>query len=286
MFAVKKGLHIDHFTSKKIYSDNTIRTYLSQVNRFIDFVIQGYNCKSLHHIIDYLDEYIALFDSPWTQSTAACAVCKMLGLHYARPNSTAKKKARADIILYNLKDRNSKDVKKNRGKIENYSEIERVNTFIGARAREFKVINSKDLFYDEKGNAYVMIYNGKGGKVRRARIIDNDPETIAFIENLDKPCNPPKGTRFQLTRQEAAYKLYLRLQEYYGEGDPNKKVIIPGSEKPVSEIYSCRGDHKGTKFNRSVLLRVSRDLGHNRPNVVVQSYLLPYMDSHGIRNPR
>ena len=43
--------------------------------------------------------------------------------------------------------------------------------------------------------------------------------------------------------------------------------------KYQSEVYVCRGEKKGVKYDRRAMLQVSRALGHNRVSVIASNYL-------------
>lgn len=43
--------------------------------------------------------------------------------------------------------------------------------------------------------------------------------------------------------------------------------------KYQSQVYSAQGDMQGKQFDREALLKVTKNLGHNRVSVTVYSYM-------------
>ena len=72
-------------TSDKIYSVNTMRTYMKHCNYFTKYCKENYYCKTLEECRKYVDEFLGLRiaegKSPYTQKLEASALAKLYGCH-------------------------------------------------------------------------------------------------------------------------------------------------------------------------------------------------------------
>ena len=136
----------------------------------------------------------------------------------------------------------------------------------GMRRCEVEKVRPQDVSAD--GTSVHIV--GKGGKHRDIDILPKYIETIQRIaadaeaegkrrifgkvsENLD----------VHAIRREFAQELY---QYYVSAG----QFDYDGKRNP---IYHCRGDKAGTWYYRGAMLRVSRQMGHKREDVIAISYL-------------
>ena len=67
----------------------------------------------------------------------------------------------------------------------------------------------------------------------------------------------------------ALYKQYARpINEI-----PYDRLNVGTGRWYQSEVYVCRGDRAGTKYDKQAMLIVSNALGHNRLSVIAGHYL-------------
>ena len=129
----------------------------------------------------------------------------------------------------------------------------------------------------QKNNQYYIIVNrgSKGGRYREAVVIGN-------IENVKRLMNKagqertfnkiPEGADIHGYRAEYATALYNKLARPIEELPYD--AIHPGiGILYQSDVYNCRKDRKGIKWDKKAMLEVSKALGHNRISVIAGHYL-------------
>ena len=124
---------------------------------------------------------------------------------------------------------------------------------------------------------FVFHRNDKGGKNRYAPVCPQHQELV--VRRMTEA--GPDGLVFWHVHDGAdihhyrgiycmeLYKLYARKIEDI----PYDKINRGSGKKYQSDVYICRSDESGRKYDRRALLKCSRALGHNRACVVARNYL-------------
>lgn len=117
----------------------------------------------------------------------------------------------------------------------------------------------------------------KGGKYRYAPIIGKNKAQI--IERFEKTAPGEKVFRHVPTKADIhayrsdyardLYKMYARPMEDIPFDRYNKGMGI----WKKSEVYYCKGDLKGVRYDRTALKKSSIAIGHSRETVIASSYL-------------
>ena len=146
------------------------------------------------------------------------------------------------------------------------SRLARFTSATGLRRSEMLKITSDDLFF-ENGKAYLNVTKGtKGGKARVVEIMGaSDEETkniVEFIQSKKGRLFPKLHTNYDNHRYRGSYA--MRLYQHYAR---NEKDI------PRADRYVMRKDRAGETFDKRAMLMVTKNLGHNRIDVIAQSYL-------------
>lgn len=120
------------------------------------------------------------------------------------------------------------------------------------------------LYQDPSGTYYIHVTSGsKGGRERYAPVIGD-------IELVCKLCRDAGKNKVFPSIPSAAdvhsYRAEYATQIY-------KQYVRPLEHLERHEIYYCRGDRKGEKFDRTAMKKASQALGHNRISVVAGHYL-------------
>ena len=128
----------------------------------------------------------------------------------------------------------------------------------GLRGSEIKALQVRDVRQNEDGRAEVFVVGGKGGKQRTVTARKNSTElvlaAVAGREPLERVFpQVPDRINSQALRREFAQQLYMELS---------------GRPLPPKE-----GRLKRSDYDREAALLVSHQLGHNRVDVMLRSYL-------------
>lgn len=248
---------------KYIYSKQTYETYKRECKHFTQFCRENYACKTLaeckEHIEDYL-KYVAETKSAWTVSTKAAAICKMYEISIEDLEIELPKRQRQDIV------RSRKAVAYDKHISDETEEFYAAFTrCTGLRIREMKRIKGTDLI-ERDGVYYVNVVNGKGGKARKAQVIGSDSE-IEKVARLFKDA----GTGKVFAKVHAALDNHSYRAEYATRFYHMTARDI--DTLPQEEKYCCRKDLRGVVYDKKAMDIVSKNLGHNRRDVIAYSYI-------------
>ena len=127
-------------------------------------------------------------------------------------------------------------------------------------------ITSDDLFFED-GKAYLNVTKGtKGGKARVVEIMGaSEEETrdiVEFIQSKKGRLFTKLHTNYDNHHYRGTYA--MRLYMHYAR---NEKDI------PRADRYIMRKDRAGETYDKRAMAIVTKNLGHNRIDVIAQSYL-------------
>lgn len=252
-------------TKDKIYSEQTYRTYKKQFGYFMDWLSQEHpeavTIKDAHkHANEFLQFRMDKGESPSTLSTIKSAMAKVFGI--------------SSTTLLKTPPRERAGYKRSRFPVKSDSHISeaterRLSLFTsatGLRRSEMTKITADDLFFVD-GKAYLNVTKGtKGGKARVVEIMGaSEEETkhiIEFIQSKKGRLFPKLHSNYDNHRYRGTYA--MRLYMHYAR---NEKDI------PRADRYIMRKDRAGEVYDKRAMQVVTRNLGHNRIDVIAQSYL-------------
>ncbi len=264
--AYGKSKHIDkaNGTSKEnIYSYNTFKTYMKMCNHFTDYCKENYKCKDLEQCEKYVNDYIQHRRnedgvSAYTQKAELSAIGKLYGKSFFDSVETDVRH-RSEITRSRMDTARSRHFSE-----EKNAELINFCKCTGLRRSELENIKGDCLIQKEDGNFYIHVEGGKGGKNRDVYILGQDEQVINKIQNTnddDKVWGRVhNGADIHSYRADYATSLYEELARDVDTLDR-------------SERYDCRKDLEGTSWDKKAMLEVSQNLGHNRIDVIAQSYL-------------
>ncbi len=275
-YAVKKQMR-DHESGKYpkgIYSSSTYNTYAKHTLHFIQWALQVHpeirkfnGAKSL--VAEYLNRQIVAGLSVSTVHTrqfslAAAFLCDSSDFGFVCPKRERK------IIT---RSRSTAVEDTNHALSKEDAVLERFLVGTGCRRIEALRLRSSDLHRNLDGS-YTVYLRGKGGKKRLAPVLPGYEQDVqAFFARPTVACPTKHGMEQRIfSKSELGHwDIHARRAQYASKLYQYYDAQIPLS--PEERIYHCRKDMKGLSFRKSVLLRVSRALGHNRCDVVVSHYL-------------
>lgn len=250
-----------------IHSRNTLNTYKKQGFEFIKYIqAEHKEVKNLLQITDKMcNNYLIKLEkegkSAYTVETVSAAISKLTGKTTSSFNENITRKSK----ILPTKGRITKHKFNSR-----QEELRKFATATGLRKSEIKFLTPEQIIIKTSGQINIDLQSKreyqvstKGGRGRIVTMIDE--RYYGFIKELKKKSNLKvfdatnndfnKASLHQC-RREYAQNLYNSLKEKFGN-----KID-----------YHSRGLHIGEGYNREALKEVSKQLGHSRINVVIQSY--------------
>lgn len=250
-----------------IYSINTMKTYIKQMNHMVNWAKQNnIRLRSLDDIKEHGDTWLQYcLDqgmSAWTITTRRAALSKTLGVPYGYFKTQIPQRHRSDV-------KRSRDMKRSLSRFCEEKNMEQV-TFCkcsGLRLSELRAITGDALFYNEMGRAGLHVTKStKGGRHRDVVFYGSDQEIGLCIQLCQKA---GENTVFEHVNKNAnthGYRAEYCKRVY--EAEKRDLEALPRKDK----VY-CRKDKKGIVYDRQALFICSQMLGHSRSDICNLSYL-------------
>lgn len=260
----------------KIYSRSTLQNYIKWGRKYVEWVKENKgNFKNLEDIpLSYAKEYLdygvnVKGYSVYTTRLQASAIAKL----YNVPIKS----------FYKVPSISGVKITRSRGKssADAHFSIKNNKTFIdfckgtGLRRKEITALTPAQIIVKDN-KVYIDLeskreYNvqTKGG---RPRVVEVLPEYYSVVIKAKKNAIATDDDKvFPKIPKNADIHSYRRFyaKTKYQQFLKNKF----GSIKNVPMNYFRRGKNKGKHYNKAALQHVSRNMGHNRLIVVVNSYL-------------
>ena len=305
----KKAAKQDGTMKYKIFSISTFKSYKKATERFCKYVKEKYpKCTTLKKAKNYVNEFLeyraSLDLSAWTVQLEAKALGKLYGIspededYYEPPirkRSDIKRSrypAKRDQLFDEVKNadlieyckacgqRRSEVEKAKPEDLTTKDEIEKEITKLESQEPSIEVINRLNILKDTRyfDEFYYIYTKGKGGRVRYSPLVGENAEKVA------KSILALKGVRKHIWlsvseyadihsyRSDYANTIY---KKYARDLNDIKKDKLRGGINQMyqSEVYCCRNDRKGERFDKAAMLICSKALGHSRIEVVANNYL-------------
>lgn len=250
---------------KYIYSWQTYKSYMKQLGLFAKWCKLQHNARYLKECRQYVAEYLQTRSelSVWTQKLDLAALQK---LYQEYPEPPEKP------FGVELRPRLRQDIKRSRQQATRDKDFSKSNnadliTFCkctGLRRSELQELRGTDLTVD--GNYLHVTRNTKGGRWRMAPLA-GEPEEIELVRRMCQAAGDgrvwphvPSSADIHSYRADYCQRVYLQYAR-------------PTDQIPADCRYYCRGDRKGIILDRAAMLQASRELGHNRIDVIASHYL-------------
>lgn len=264
---------IDGTYKENIYSWTTFRNYMKQVNYFTRWAKETYGCKTLVECRPYVNEWLQKRSidgiSAATQKLDASALAKLYDC------------STRDFIKTDIRHRSG--ITRSRGPKERDKHFSEKNNkdligfckSTGLRRQELQNLRGDKLIY-KNGSPYVVVDKGaKTGRYREVPVILDKDLVIRKMKEAGS------GKVFEKLHNAAdihGYRSEYATSYYKSLARPIESIpydkINKGSGKAYqSEVYSCRGDLRGFKYDKKAMKEVSEALGHNRISVIAGHYL-------------
>lgn len=306
----KKAAMANGTDREKIFSYNTYQTYWKHTKYFIHYVKEKHpECTTLKSAQKYANEWLqSRVDqglSAWTVQTEAKALGKLYGIRPDDPKYFVPPKREREEITRSRGER----VRDQHFSKANNDELIRFCRGTGLRRSELAELRGKDLLtraaveanlremdalkmLGDKGEQlksslqdalkfnsdyYLMVRNGKGGRVRVSPVVGKD--ALQIVTRMQGTGREEKvwqhinsnadihGYRSEYATQ--IYKMYARDIKSIPYDGVNKGT----GRRYQKDVYVCRKDESGKKLDRAAMIMASKALGHNRECVVADNYI-------------
>ena len=242
----------------------TFETYMQQCHQFVNWLKENEDLPTVRAIADarkyvgtYLNELKDNDYSAFTVHTAASALAKLFECRMEDFGVYLDKRERK-LIKRSRKDPNPEYERKHQDIVDFYRGC-------GLRRCEMLRLKGENVYRNENGDVIVHVRKGKGGKERFVTVRTQYAEHILKMAGAVLP------------KENVFLTLPGKLQNHRYRGDFAKglyyELARPVEEIPPEELYIMRKDRAGEKYDRTAMLEVSRQLGHNRVGVIAESYL-------------
>lgn len=258
-----------------MFSISTFDDYMKRSNQFIRYVNGlGVDVKHLSDLRQYVVPYLKDGETRWSAWTSTKQGHALATLF----------ECQAKDFGYDFPKRERQNIKRTRSEPESvgnrytegeaYRERREFLRATGMRRIEVLRIRKEDIIENDDGTMALSLL-GKGGKRRTAPVMPGKEAMVRAVlqQFIDCPPNREKGfipanwipdhMATHCYRAQYAmdfYNLYLSQ----GRGI--------GKSGDTHTIYYCRKDKAGQWYYKNILLMVSRNMGHNREEVVVSNY--------------
>lgn len=242
--------------SAYIFSKSTFEDYLKSCNRFVIWCAEN-GCKSLQDCQKQVEAYMSTRSnlSPYTQASELSALSKLFSCKNSDFDVSLPKRERTEI----QRSRHYTEKQEHFSEARNASLVEFCRS-TGLRRSELEKVRGTDLHEDSKG-VYITV-KGKGGKVREAHIYGN----VALVKELSANA----GSSHIFSKISSACPVHQYRAEYASRIYRAESRDIKSLDR--QELYICRADMAGERFDKTALQKVSSNLGHNRLSVAVSHY--------------
>jgi len=257
-----------------IFSDKSMEITKVNCTRFINWVQANYSPDERRLLEDtrpmatqYLQDCINRGLAPSTIHTYANSLSK---IYNCSANDLIKTPQRITDEFTKHKPISHYEDKKGDFNITKHSDLVTFNRATGCRREEITGdgkaqvgVSSKDI-YEKDGKVYVNVI-GKGGKARTIEVRQEYKREVLRIKEERKD----QKKLFEGRQYPARTPSHSFRREYAKE----KYKEIENRERQLRPIENNYKTKDGRMFNREILKELSKQLGHNRIDVVANNYL-------------
>lgn len=269
--------------SSGIYSYSTALAYNRDCQRFATYAIEQHGNRymslddSRQYVEGFLRSELSAGRSVYTVKAERAALAKLYQCN-GKQLCELPNRSRADITRSRnrtiVSDKTGKTIKNPSSRAghfseKNHKEIVEFCKSTGLRRSELQQLRGDQLrSVDINGRTeYAIILDGsqcKGGRSRWIPIVVGDVKNVI---NLMESAGSGRVFDSVPAAMDVHYYRSRFASELY------KSVARPVSEIPKSDRYCCRGELKGTWYDKRAMQIVSEALGHNRISVIAEHYL-------------
>ena len=274
----KKEAKKDGTYKQKIFNWSTYKTYQKHSNYFTAWAKETHDCRTLEQCKPYVSEWLQnRIDSGLSASTIktdASSLAKLYNCSTKDFNINTPARLRSEIT------RSREEVKRDKHfSAKNNKELINFARGTGLRRGELEQLKGQKLVWKGQKPYVVVDVNTKGGRHRESPIIGTQEQIRSIVNKIENTAPDQKvwgkvhsGADIHSYRREYAQNYYNNIARPI-EQIPYDRTNKGSGHKYQSQVYSCRSDLKGTKYDKIAMKEVSLALGHSRIDIIAQHYL-------------
>lgn len=255
----------EHNATPYIHSENTYKTYRAQCSHFVEYCYSRgvkYDLEEAFKLIPDYGKYLEQQGkSSWTIYTSINAIAKVYGVSTEQLGYKPPKRERASVS----RSRYAREMDKHFSPEANQNLIIFCKCF-GLRRRELEALKGNLKAFNDKGQLFVKVLNGKGGKQRWVPFCGTEKEKQVCLDLMNQADVSKVFTHVHTKADIHYYRSVYACRLY-------KRYERPINKLKSDEKYICRKDKAGVVYDKKAMQVVSKALGHNRISVIANSYL-------------
>lgn len=258
----------NHTTADKIFSINTFKTYLKANVGFVNYCKKNHGCKTLEDCRPFVNDYLhhrMEYCSSFTLKQDASAIGKLYNEPTTAFCSTPSRHRYAVVRSRGVKNMDRHFSETRNSKLVDFCRATGLRRMEVASCRGDMLVPCNtpegECFH---GIGFQVV--GKGGKVRIAPLCCSKQVAEQIIQQCREAGNSKLFDKVHAAADVHSYRAQYAANFYTA-------VARDVSTLKGHQRYVCRGDKAGVVYDRSALRQASMALGHNRVEVVANSYL-------------
>lgn len=259
-----------HTTADKIFSYNTFKTYMKANIGFVNFCKENYGCKTLDdcrpHVDEFIQHRISNGVSSFTLKMETSAIGKLFGVSTTVFCPTPSRHRSAVVRSRGVKGMDRHFSEKNNQKLVDFCRATGLRRMEVANCRGSHLVACETPSGEQFHGIGILVPNGKGGKTRVAPLCCSKQVAEQIIQQCKEAGDGKLFEKVHAAADVHGYRAQYASSFYTA-------VARDVSTLKGHQRYVCRADKAGIVYDRSALRQTSVALGHNRVEVVANSYL-------------
>jgi hypothetical protein len=276
-YCLENNIKINPAKTVGIHSIKTADAYRQTANEFGEWLKTNHReIKNLEEITpeisyEYLKQKENQGNSAWSVSKDMSAINKCLDIGLNKKDGDLAERSYKDIS----RSREEKEYQKNYNE-NNYQEQILVAKAFGVRRESIHggSYQIKDTsLYEKEGDVFVRVIE-KGGRYRESVCLDKYKEKVldAFDIEEGEPMSKEDFIDKYNNSGNVLFNEYTRnIDNHSFRSEYAVDLYEQLEEEKISEGLEIKENYRG--YDKEIVLKISSELGHNRPSVVVEHYL-------------
>jgi integrase len=275
---IEKGERYNPARVEGIFSHKTYQVYKEHCLKFVSWARETHGVKNLErareYVKEYLEKHIGEGRSAWTVRVEASALAKLYGCQSTDFGVKLPERRREDI--HRSREEREHDRKFSEERNRDLVEFCKAT---GLRRKELLRLQARDII-ERDGVVFIHVHQGKGGRERVVQVVEEYRDhVLALKQRAESEGREKVFERIPVRADIHSYRREYAANRYKEiERDPEQYKKARERWEEYKRERGCEGPdtyrrRDGREFDRAILLEVSRDMGHNRVDVIARHYL-------------
>lgn len=252
-----------------IFESDTLKTYLKQCCIFLRWIKDKYKVKDITKVtkemaIEYLAYRRDRGDSAWTLQTIKSAINKIFRfkINVGNKDIDLPRRKKEDVVRSRVPRAHDKKINR-----DNYMDLITFLHATGLRRNEVKKLKKKNIKrINGVYNVIVLPKAAGGAKNGRGRVVESLKSMQGEIDDVIRNA---KKNNSEYMFPKIPSKLDIHELRAYYANDKYDEVVEELPQAKASDLYITKDKQV---YDKRALKRVSKNMGHNRIYVIVNSY--------------